>query len=157
MATNLKTSTTLCLYTLVSLFILFLSPSIAAVSFSLDSTCHLTPYPTFCTSTLPPHYLSIHDQLRFFLNQSLSITKTILDLISSYLRDQSNNIPVSTTCALEDCLNFAKLNTDFLSNVLQAIENTVTSNQVYDSQTLLSAILTNQNVFGWFSWGNSIS
>ncbi|TKY52262.1 pectinesterase/pectinesterase inhibitor 41 [Spatholobus suberectus] len=141
MATNMKTWTTL--YTLVFLFILFLSSSHAAFSSSSDSTCDTTPYPAFCKTTLPPQYLSIHDQCRFFVQQSLSTTKTIFGLISSYLRSHST-IPDSTVHALEDCLSFAELNTDFLSNVLQAIENTVTSYQVYDLITLLSAILTNQ-------------
>ena len=54
-------------------------------------------------------------------------------------------IPDSTARALEDCLKFAELNIDFLSSVLEAIESsTVTSYQAYDLQTLLSAILTNQ-------------
>ncbi|KAK7269383.1 hypothetical protein RIF29_22109 [Crotalaria pallida] len=148
MATNLLKTSITTLYTFVSLFILFLSQSNAAFSFSPNTTCNLTPYPAFCTTTLPSYYLSIQDQCHFILNQSLSITKTIIQLVSSYLRDQSNIIPISTTHALEDCLNLAELNIDFLSNVLQAIENnqnTLTRYQVYDLQTFLSAILTNQN------------
>ncbi|KAJ1385575.1 Pectinesterase, catalytic [Sesbania bispinosa] len=130
------------------LFLLFLSPSLAALfSASPNTTCDLTPYPAFCTTTLPSNYfyLSIHDQARFFLQHSLSTTKTILELISSYLRDQST-IPDSTLNALEDCLNLAELNIDFLSNVLQAIQKTttITTYQAYDLQTFLSAVLTNQ-------------
>ncbi|KAE9589579.1 putative pectinesterase [Lupinus albus] len=143
MATNLlKISTTF--YTLLSFFILFLSPSLEAFSFSPNTTCNLTPYPTFCKTTMPSQYSSIHDQCNFFLIQSLSITKTIIQEVSSYLRDQSY-IPLSTTHALEDCLYLAQLNIDFLSNVLQAIENTVISYQAYNFQTILGAILTNQN------------
>ncbi|XP_027364504.1 pectinesterase-like [Abrus precatorius] len=140
MATNLKASKSI--YTFVFLFILFFSSSHAAFSSSQDDTCYTTPYPAFCKTTLPPQYISIHDQCIFFLQQSLSITKTILQSISSYLRDQF--IPDSTLHALEDCLNLAELNTDFLSNVLQAIENPLSSYQVYELQTMLSAILTNQ-------------
>ncbi|KAL2325557.1 hypothetical protein Fmac_024615 [Flemingia macrophylla] len=135
--TNMKAWTTL--YTLLFLF-LFSSHA------SSDSTCDATPYPAFCRTTLPPQYLSTHDhQCRYFLQQSLSTTKTISQLISSYLRNQYT-IPYSTVHALEDCLNLAQLNADFLSNVLQVIENniTMTSYQVHDLQTLLSATLTNQ-------------
>ncbi|XP_047151358.1 pectinesterase-like [Vigna umbellata] len=140
MATKMKTWTTL--YTLVFLFILFVSSSHVAFSFS-DSTCNTTPYPAFCKTTLPPQYLSTHDQCRFLLHQSLSTTKTLAALLSSYL---SNNyaIPSSTLHALQDCFNLSQLNIDFFSNVLQAIQSTVTGYQVYDLHTLLSATLTNQ-------------
>lgn len=151
MATNLKTWTTILSTLLVSLF---LSPSLAALPFSPEdsTTCDITPYPSFCTTTLPPQYYSssIHDQARFFLQQSLSTTKTTLELISSYLREYHLNdtIPDSTVHALVDCLSLAELNTDFLSNVLQQTNETTTTNmsshQAYDMQTLLSAVLTNQ-------------
>ncbi|KAG2402353.1 pectinesterase/pectinesterase inhibitor [Vigna angularis] len=136
----MKTWTTL--YTLVFLFILFVSSSHVAFSFS-DSKCNTTPYPAFCKTTLPPQYLSTHDQCRFLLHQSLSTTKTLAALLSSYL---SNNyaIPSSTLHALQDCFNLSQLNIDFFSNVLQAIHSTVTGYQVYDLHTLLSATLTNQ-------------
>ncbi|KAK7392043.1 hypothetical protein VNO78_20469 [Psophocarpus tetragonolobus] len=138
MATNMKTWN---LYTLVFLFNLFLSSSHAA--FSPNNTCDNTPYPAFCRTTLPSQYLPIHDQCHFFLQQSLSITKTIFKMVSSYLKD-NYTIPGSTVHALEDCLNLTELNIDYLFNVLHAIGKIVTSDQVYDLQTLLSAILTNQ-------------
>lgn len=144
MASILKTSTTLYTLILSFFFILFLSSSVAASSFSYSS-CDLTPYPAFCITTLPPNYSSsTHDQTHFFLQQSLSITKTIHELVLSYLTNQFN-IPESTLHALEDCLNLAEQNTDFLSSVLQAIKNrTLTNHQAYsDLQTLLSAVLTN--------------
>nr|KYP74388.1 putative pectinesterase/pectinesterase inhibitor 41 [Cajanus cajan] len=127
--------------TLYALLFLFFSSS----HVSSESTCDATPYPEFCKTILPHQYVSTHDRCRFFLQQSLSTTKTISELVSSYLTNQ-HTIPYSTVHALEDCLNHAELNTDFLSNVLQTIENTVTmtSYQVYDLQTLLSATLTNQ-------------
>lgn len=142
---NMNTSTTLYLYILVSLFIiLFLSPSsLASLPSSPNTTCQITPYPSFCTTTLPSNYLSIHDQCNFFLQQSLSITNTIFQLISSYLKNHFTIIPYPTLLVLEDCLNLAELNTGFLSNVIQAIETTISNNQVYDLQTLLSAVLTN--------------
>lgn len=135
---NMKTLATL--YTLVSLFILFLSPSLAAFPSSLDTTCDITPYPAFCTTTLPPHFLSIHDKFNFFLQQSLSITKTIIELISSYLTHHSSTFPYSTLHALEDCFNLAELNTDFFSNILQD----TSQENISKLHTLLSAVLTNQ-------------
>ena len=125
MATNMKICTTL--YTLVFLFTLCLFSSHAAFSSTPNGSCDTTPYPAFCKTTLPAsQYLSIQDQCRFFPQQSLSITKTIFNLVSSYLRDPYT-IPHSTVHALEDCLNLSELNSDFLSNVLQAIENTLAS------------------------------
>ncbi|KAK7356112.1 hypothetical protein VNO80_15378 [Phaseolus coccineus] len=137
----MKTWTTF--YNLVFLFILFHSSSLLAFSSFSHTTCNNTPYPAFCKTTLPPQYLSTHDQCRFLLQQCLSTTKTIAALISSYLTNHYA-IPPSTVHALEDCFNLSELNIDFLSNVLQAIQNTVTGYQVYDLQTLLSATLTNQ-------------
>jgi len=137
----MKTWTTF--YKLVFLFILFHSSSPVAFSSFSDSTCNTTPYPAFCKTTLPPQYLSTHDQCRFVLHQCLSTTKTIVSLISSYLTNHYA-IPASTLHALEDCFNLSELNIDFLSSVLQATESTVTGYQVYDLQTLLSATLTNQ-------------
>lgn len=64
-------------------------------------------------------------------------------MLSSYLSN-SYAIPSSTLHALQDCFNLSQLNIDFFSNVLQAIESTVTGYQVYDLHTLLSATLTNQ-------------
>jgi pectinesterase len=147
----MKTSTTL--YTLLVSFIIilsFLSPSLASLHDpSPNTTCNITPYPSFCTTTLPPNYLSIHDQTLFFIQQSLSITNTIFQLISSYFNQ--SNIQYSTLLVLQDCLNLSEINIDFLSNVLQAIQSLETntnttimnSNQAYDLQTLLSAVLTN--------------
>ena len=86
MATNMKICTTL--YTLVFLFTLCLFSSHAAFSSTPNGSCDTTPYPAFCKTTLPAsQYLSIQDQCRFFLQQSLSITKSIFNLVSSYLRD----------------------------------------------------------------------
>ncbi|CAK8572495.1 unnamed protein product [Lathyrus sativus] len=146
----MKTSTaTLC--TFVSLFIIlifFLSPSLASIISSQNTTCNITPYPSFCATTLPSDYLSIQNQTLFFLQQSLSLTKTILQLTSFYLNQST--IPFSTLLVLQDCLNLAELNTDLLSTVIETIINSINngninifSNQVYDLQTLLSAVITN--------------
>lgn len=145
----MKTSTTT-LYTYVSLFIIiffFLSPSLSSIISSQNTICNITPYPSFCITTLPSDYLSIHNQTLFFLQQSLSITKTILQLTSSYLNQST--IPFSTLLVLQDCLNLAELNTDLLSTVIETIIKStdsninIFSNQVYDLQTLLSAVITN--------------
>lgn len=132
MAMKLKLSTLF--YAIVSLsWIIFSSPSFA------DTTiCDQTLYPSFCRTTLPPLYSgSIHDQALFFLHQSLSSTTTFLNLISSFLTQHS------TLRALQDCHNLVELNNDFLSNTIQNIQNTLSISQVYDLQTLLSAVLTN--------------
>ncbi|KAJ7977905.1 Pectinesterase [Quillaja saponaria] len=142
MATTFNLYTTL--YTIVSLSLLILIsfPSLATP----HTTCNSTLHPSFCTSTLPSDFSgTIHDHSRFFLRQSLSTTKTFLQLISSYLKDPSS-LPASTLLALQDCQVLAQLNNDFLSNTLQTISYTdiLSPLQVYDFQTMLSAILTNQ-------------
>ncbi|XP_057734137.1 probable pectinesterase/pectinesterase inhibitor 41 [Arachis stenosperma] len=143
--TTLKTPLPTTFFTLLSLLI-FLSPSLANDDFT-SSPCNLTPHPTFCTATLPsPNILSVHDQCRFFLNQSLVITKKVLEMVSSYLRDRRMRIPGSTLHAIEDCVNSAELNIDFLSIVLRDAERTAANSyqaQYYDTQTMLSAVLTN--------------
>lgn len=136
----MKTSTT----TIVSLFItLFISPSLASLISSPNNTCNLTPFPSFCLSILPSQYLSIDDQTIFFLQQSLTITQNNIQSISSFFNQST--FPFSTLLVLQDCLNLAELNTDFLSIVLQALETntTMSSNQANHLQTLLSAVLTN--------------
>ncbi|XP_058743208.1 probable pectinesterase/pectinesterase inhibitor 41 [Vicia villosa] len=139
----MKTSTT----TLYIIIIFLLSPFLTSIISSQNTTCNTTPYPSFCKTTLPSDYLSIHEQTLFFLQQSLSITKTILQLISSYLNQST--IPNSTLLVLQDCLNLAELNTDLLSTVIETVSNStnsdtnIFSNQVYDLQTLLSAVITN--------------
>ncbi|MED6113008.1 hypothetical protein PIB30_067030 [Stylosanthes scabra] len=142
---SLKTPLPTSFFALLFSIFIFLSPSLAEDDLTF-SPCNLTPHPTFCNATLPSHnILSVHDQCRFFLNQSLAITKTVLELVSSYLRDRWMTIPVSTLHAIEDCVNFAELNIDFLSIVLGAAERTAANSfqNHYDTQTLLSAVLTN--------------
>jgi len=128
----------------VSLFItLFISPSLASLLSSPNNTCNLTPFPSFCLSILPSQHLSIDDQTIFFLQQSLTITQNNIQSISSFFNQST--FPFSTLLVLQDCLNLAELNTDFLSVVLQALEinTTMSSNQANHLQTLLSAVLTN--------------
>jgi len=87
--------------------------------------------------------MSIDDQTIFFLQQSLTITQNNIQSISSFFNQST--FPFSTLLVLQDCLNLAELNIDFLSNVLQAMETItkMSSNQANNLQTLLSAVLTN--------------
>ncbi|KAI4349933.1 hypothetical protein L6164_010474 [Bauhinia variegata] len=130
----------------LAILVAFSSLSIEAdFSFSQENhICNLTSYPSFCRTTLTPHFSgSIRDHGQFFLRQSLSSAKTFHELVSSHLKEPST-IPASTKLALQDCQQLAELNIDLLSNILQTIANIISHFQACDLQTLLSAILTNQ-------------
>uniref|UniRef100_A0A6N2MDI0 Pectinesterase inhibitor domain-containing protein n=1 Tax=Salix viminalis TaxID=40686 RepID=A0A6N2MDI0_SALVM len=115
------------LISLVALAVVFLpfftSPSLAAVPpsspVSPGTLCKGTPDPSFCKSVLP-----------FKLPMSMTPAG-----FASEIR------------ALEDCRFLANLNIEFLLNSLQTVEatnSTLPSMQADNVQTLLSAVLTNQ-------------
>ncbi|XP_043700126.1 probable pectinesterase/pectinesterase inhibitor 41 [Telopea speciosissima] len=110
-----------------------------------DSICKSTPYPNHCKSVLPSNKSSnVYDYGRFSVSESLSSAKKFLRLVNKYLRDKT--LSVMAVRALEDCQLLAELNIDFLLNSSTTVNSTqnLATLQADDVQTLLSAILTNQ-------------
>ncbi|XP_042492385.1 pectinesterase-like [Macadamia integrifolia] len=137
---------------LVLLLVLFSSyTSLANVSSSpltpvpRDSICKSTPYPSHCRSVLPSNDSSnVYDYGRFSVGESLKSARKFLHLVNSYLRDKT--LSVMAVRALEDCRLLAELNIDFLVNTSTTVNSTqnLSTRRADDVQTLLSAILTNQ-------------
>ncbi|KAL5850999.1 hypothetical protein ACOSQ4_009012 [Xanthoceras sorbifolium] len=129
------------------LLMLFFSPlSLALISPQL--VCNWTPFPALCTSILAqanPAAGTLHDYGRFCMHQSLLDAIQSLSLIEHYLQLPSTSY-LTTIRALEDCRSLVSLNIDFLSQTLATINSTdsLDSYQADDSETLLSAVITNQ-------------
>ncbi|XP_010260073.1 PREDICTED: pectinesterase-like [Nelumbo nucifera] len=111
-----------------------------------ENACNSTPYPYFCKSVLPQNQSgSIYDYGRFSVRRSLSVATKFSTLVDRYLRAR---LTLSTPAirALEDCQLLAELNMDYLSSTVNTISSTgsLPSLETDDVQTLLSAIMTNQ-------------
>ncbi|XXG84311.1 hypothetical protein AAC387_Pa10g1850 [Persea americana] len=131
-------------------FFLFLSKSLADIAPSTPITpttaCNSTPDPRFCKSVLPTAGSSnLYDYGRFSVRRSLSVARRFTALVDGYLK-HSSSLTQTAVRALEDCKLLSELNTDFLSSAASTLNstNTLQTMQTDDVQTLLSAILTNQ-------------
>ncbi|KAI9185008.1 hypothetical protein LWI28_003330 [Acer negundo] len=148
MASKLSSTIPICLL----LIFFFFSPSIAIIE-TPQLVCNLTPFPLMCTSILSQAKPgTLHDYGRFCMHQSLLDAIQSLSLIEHYLQLPSTSY-LTTIRALEDCRSLASLNIDFLTQTFSAInysrDSSTTSTildsyQADDSETLLSAIITNQ-------------
>ncbi|KAJ6401034.1 hypothetical protein OIU84_016449 [Salix udensis] len=143
------------LISLVALAVVFLpfltSPSLADVPpsspVSPGTLCKGTPDPSYCKSVLPIQTTNVYDSGRLCVRKSLSQSRKFLNLVDRYLSRSSSTLSITTIRALEDCRFLANLNIDFLLNSLQTVEatnSTLPSMQADNVQTLLSAVLTNQ-------------
>lgn len=131
-------------------FFLFLSQSLADIAPTTPVTpttaCNSTPDPRFCKSILPPSGSSnLYDYGRVSVRRSLSMARRFSGLVDDYLKRRSS-LTQTAIRALEDCKLLSELNTDFLSTAASTLNstNTLQTMQTDDVQTLLSAILTNQ-------------
>lgn len=142
------------LISLVALAVVFLpflaSPSLADVPssdpVSPGTLCKDTPDPSFCKSVLPVQSTNVYDSARLCVRKSLSQSRKFLNLVNEYLSRRST-LSVAAIRALEDCQFLANLNIDFLLSSFQTVNatsKTLPSLQADNVQTLLSAILTNQ-------------
>ncbi|KAH1195618.1 putative pectinesterase/pectinesterase inhibitor 41 [Glycine max] len=113
---------------------------------SPGTACKSTPDPSFCKSVLPPQNGNVYDYGRFSVKKSLSQARKFLNLVDKYLQ-RSSSLSATAIRALQDCRTLGELNFDFLSSSFQTVNKTtrfLPSFQADDIQTLLSAILTNQ-------------
>lgn len=111
------------------------------------TACKDTPYPGFCRSVIAGNGSStnVYEYGRFSINRSLSMASRFSRLIDQYLR-RSSSYSIATVRALQDCKLLADLNLDFLSDTFSKINSTTTlvTMEADEVQTLLSAIVTNQ-------------
>ncbi|XP_075644061.1 putative pectinesterase/pectinesterase inhibitor 7 isoform X1 [Castanea sativa] len=113
---------------------------------SPGTICKSTPDPHFCKTVLPNQIANVYDYGRYTVRKSLSQSRKFLSMINKYLK-QSSTLTNSAIQALEDCRQLAELNVDFLLSSFQTVSNTsktLSSAKAEDIQTLLSAILTNE-------------
>ncbi|KAI0510337.1 hypothetical protein KFK09_010938 [Dendrobium nobile] len=112
-----------------------------------STACNSTPDPSFCRTVLPPTGSQpLTSYGRFSLAKSLTNAYKFLSLIERYLARRSS-LPEPTARALDDCHLFAGLNIDFLTSAgstLNSTSSTLLDPQADQLQTLLSALLTNQ-------------
>ncbi|KAG4917288.1 hypothetical protein AAZX31_02G016000 [Glycine max] len=133
---------------LTFLILLLASQALAEItpntSVSPGTICKSTPDPSYCNSVLPPQNGNVYDYGRFSVRKSLSKATNFLNLVNRYHRSY---LSTSAIHALEDCQTLAELNIDFLSSSFETLNRTtrlLPTSQADDIQTLLSAILTNQ-------------
>ncbi|KAL2345440.1 hypothetical protein Fmac_006725 [Flemingia macrophylla] len=133
----------------VSLVLSFLAPiSIAANNSEVvppETICNSTINPSFCKTVLANQNGTIFDYGRISVRKSLSQSRKFLNSVNSFLQDKSLSLP--TIRALEDCKFLAELNFEYLSNALNAADQSsdvLPNAQAEEQQTLLSAVLTNE-------------
>ncbi|EOX95139.1 hypothetical protein QUC31_004880 [Theobroma cacao] len=144
----------LCSLLAMSLFILlplFISPSLADAPpsdpVSPGTICKSTPDPSYCRSVLPNQTTNVYNYGRFSVRKSLSQSRKFLKLVDKYLTEYRSSLSTSAIRALEDCHFLAGLNMDFLLSSFETVNATskiLSPVEAEDIQTLLSAILTNQ-------------
>lgn len=113
---------------------------------SPGTACKSTPDPTYCRSVLPSQNGNVYDYARFSVRKSLLQSRKFSNLINLYLQRRST-LPPTAVRALQDCQSLSDLNFDFLSSSFQTVNKTakfLPNLQADNIQTLLSAILTNQ-------------
>lgn len=146
----------LCINHSLSIIIFILLPLFASIALS-DSpnpitptspgnACKSTPDPTYCKSILPPQNGNVYDYARFSVKKSLAQSRIFSNLINNYLR-RSSTLSTTAIRALQDCQSLSDLNFDFLTSSFQTVNKTTNflpNLQADNIQTLLSAILTNQ-------------
>jgi pectinesterase len=112
-----------------------------------STACNETTDPTFCRTVLPANGTnSLYTYGRFSVAKSLANSNKFLTLVNRYLSRRS--LSPEAVGALQDCQLLSGLNIDFLSaagaTLNTSSDRALLDPQVEDVQTLLSAILTNQ-------------
>lgn len=142
---------------LVTNFFVIILPSVTAIPSLGDlvpgrpiapgTICNETLYPSWCNSVLPNHTANnVYDHGRYLVRQSLRQSTSFLNTINGYLIRRFT-LPKATIAALEDCQLLTGLNIDFLGSSLDTMSRsngTLSTLKADDTQTLLSATLTNQ-------------
>ncbi|XP_044501120.1 probable pectinesterase/pectinesterase inhibitor 7 [Mangifera indica] len=113
---------------------------------SRETLCKSAPDPSYCKSVLPNQTADVHSSGRYCFGKALYQSQKFVRLVDKYLQRQSElSMPVIR--ALEDCQLLAGNNVDFLYGSSQAVNKTsktLSTMAADDVQSLVSAILTNQ-------------
>ncbi|GKU86883.1 hypothetical protein SLEP1_g1355 [Rubroshorea leprosula] len=138
---------------LILFFFFFISPSLAQAAspnttVSPGTICQSTPDPAYCKSVLANQTTTnAYGYGRFSVRKSLSQSSKFYLLVDKYLKKYSSTLSISAIRALQDCQLLAGFNMDFLMTSFQTVNTTtqtLSATKAEDVQTLLSAILTNQ-------------
>ncbi|WJX13658.1 pectinesterase [Trifolium repens] len=111
-----------------------------------ETICGSTVDPTYCKNVLVNQNGNIYDYGRISTRKSLSQSRKFMNSMDSYLQG-SSSLSQSTIRALEDCRFLAELSFEYLSNtyaMTNQFNNVLPTSQAEDFETLLSAVLTNQ-------------
>ncbi|XP_044335861.1 pectinesterase [Triticum aestivum] len=130
----------------LSLFLLARADPPPATPVPPSTACDDTTDPAFCRSVLPANGTgNLYAYGRFSAARSLSNANRFLGLVNRYLA--RGGLSGAAVAALQDCQLLSGLNIDFLSAAgatLNTTKSALLNPQAEDVQTLLSAILTNQ-------------
>jgi pectinesterase len=152
MAADIRATTALPAILVLSLSLLFVgarsdTAAAAATPVTPSTACNGTTDPSFCRTVLPSNGTSnLYTYGRFSVARSLANANRFLGLVNRYLA--RGGLSPGAVAALQDCQLLSGLNIDFLSaagaTLNTSANSTLLDPQAEDVQTLLSAILTNQ-------------
>ncbi|WVZ71415.1 hypothetical protein U9M48_020006 [Paspalum notatum var. saurae] len=151
MAAAFRTSTTALSAILavlsLSLLAVVVRSDTAATPVTPSTACNETTDPNFCRTVLPSNGTSnLYGYGRFSIAKSLANANKFLALVNRYLA--RGGLAPGAVAALQDCQLLSGLNIDFLSSAGTTLNSSANSTlldpQAEAVQTLLSAILTNQ-------------
>jgi len=131
----------------LSLLVAVVRSDTAATPVTPSTACNETTDPSFCRTVLPSNGTSnLYTYGRFSVAKSLANANKFLGLVNRYLA--GGGLSPGAVAALQDCQLLSGLNIDFLSSAGATLNtsgnSTLLDPQAEDVQTLLSAILTNQ-------------
>nr|CAB3477041.1 unnamed protein product [Digitaria exilis] len=148
MAEAFRTTTTTTTLLVLSLLVVAVRSDTAATPVTPSTACNETTDPNFCRTVLPSNGTSnLYTYGRFSVAKSLANANKFLALVNRYL-SRRTGLSAGAIAALQDCQLLSGLNIDFLSSAGATLNTSANSTlldpQAEDVQTLLSAILTNQ-------------
>ncbi|KAJ1402379.1 Pectinesterase, catalytic [Sesbania bispinosa] len=111
-----------------------------------ETICGSTVDPAYCKTVLANQNGNIYDYGRISIRKSMSQSRKFMNLVDSYLQG-SSSLSQSTVRALQDCKFLAELSFEYLSNTYATTNqasDVLPTSQADDFETILSAVLTNQ-------------
>ncbi|XP_078445067.1 pectinesterase-like [Wolffia australiana] len=110
------------------------------------AVCNSTLNPAFCKTVLPPGDGNLYDYGRFSVARSLTQARKFSRMVKKKLAKSSSSLSTLSVRALQDCDLLSELNVDFLQSTGRTLNSsdTLLDPQAEEAQTLLSALLTNQ-------------
>ncbi|XP_078445113.1 pectinesterase-like [Wolffia australiana] len=108
--------------------------------------CNSTQDPQFCRTVLPPGNNNLYNYGRFSIARSLTQARKFSRMVKNKLAKSSSFLSTLSVRALQDCDLLSDLNIDFLQSTGRTLNSSdaLLDPQAEEAQTLLSALLTNQ-------------